>query len=194
MAAAGILLLAAVLWREGDKVTALRELTLAGVADKKHRMLPNVHAWLLQKDGRDDEAITTYRGLLAREDLPPAQTAVVANNLAFLLARPETAAEAEQLIDRAILELGPSPDILDTRGVVLLAAGKTGAAVAALTEAVLEPSAPKYLHLACALAADRQIEAARKAYAQATQLGLEPLSLSADDRLRLAVLQSAIGK
>ena len=152
-------------------------------------LLADLHSF----NGRDGEAMATYRSLLAREDLPPTQTAVVANNLAFLLARPESAAEAEQLVDRAILELGPSPDILDTRGVVLLAAGKTGAAVAALTEAVLEPSAPKYLHLACALAADRQIEAARKAYAQATQLGLEPLSLSADDRLRLAVLQSAIG-
>jgi hypothetical protein len=83
--------------------------------------------------------------------------------------------------------------VLDTRGVVLLAAGKTDAAVAALTEAVLAPSAAKYLHLACALAADRQIEAARKALAEAKTLGLDPLTLSADDQQRLTALQSAIG-
>jgi tetratricopeptide (TPR) repeat protein len=144
-------------------------------------------------DGRDDDAIAIYRDLLGRDDLPALQAAVVSNNLAYLLARPATAAEAEKLVDAAIVELGPSPDVLDTRGVVLLAAGKTSEAVATLKEAVLAPSAAKYLHLACALAADRQIEEARKALDQAKSLGLDPATLPADEQLRLTTLQAGLG-
>ena len=69
------------------------------------------------------------------------QTAVIANNLAYLLAQPDTASEAEKLIDAALVELGPNADVLDTRGVVLLAAGKTEEAIATLQDAVLVPSA-----------------------------------------------------
>ena len=148
---------------------------------------------LLSLNGRGDDAAETYRELLAGGDLPPLQAAVVANNLAFLLAQPSTAAEAEKLIDAALVELGPNPDVLDTRGVVLLAAGKIGDSVAVLKEAVLTPSAAKYLHLACALAADRQVEEATKALAEARKLGLDPLTLSADDRVRLDALESALG-
>jgi len=76
---------------------------------------------------------------------------------------------------------------------VLLAAGKAAEAVAVLKEAVLAPTPAKHLHLACALAANRQVEEARAALAEAKKLGLDPLTLSADDRLRLASLEAALG-
>ena len=144
-------------------------------------------------NGRDAEAVAIYRQLLARQDVPAIQRAVVANNLAFLLATPETAAEAEGLVGSAIEELGPNPDILDTRGVVLLAAGKTSAAVADLKEAVMVPSATKYLHLACALAADRQPDAAKKALSAAKALGLNASAMCEDDRRRLTAVESELG-
>ena len=63
----------------------------------------------------------------------------MANNLAFHLAKPATAAEAGKLIDSAIEELGPLPDLLDTRGLVRLAGGDKAGAVEDLREAILDP-------------------------------------------------------
>jgi tetratricopeptide (TPR) repeat protein len=161
--------------------------------DPESAPLMLLHADLLSLAGRDDDAVAIYRDLLARKDLPPVQTAVIANNLAYLLAQPDTASEAGKLIDAALVELGPNPDILDTRGVVLLAAGKTDEAIATLQDAVLVPSAAKYLHLACALAAGRRMDEARKALSEAKTLGLDPQTLSHDDRRRLATLETAFG-
>ena len=51
------MMLAAILWREGDKARAFAVLAAAIRADKRHRLLPNVQAWMLHQDGRVDEAI-----------------------------------------------------------------------------------------------------------------------------------------
>jgi tetratricopeptide (TPR) repeat protein len=143
-----------------------------------------------------DAAVTEnhYRQLLDREDLPPDQAAVIANNLAFLLARPETATEAERLVERAIDQIGPHPDVLDTRGVVRLAAGRTAEAVADLEEAVLAPSATKHLHLACALAAQKRFEAARRSFETAKRLGLDRRRLDAGDQARLEALEAEVAR
>jgi tetratricopeptide (TPR) repeat protein len=145
--------------------------------------------------GGDDEVTERhYRRLLDREDLPPAQAAVIANNLAFLLARPETATEAERLVERAIDQIGPHPDVLDTRGVVRLAAGRSAEAVADLEEAVLVPSATKHLHLACALAAQKRFEAARRSLETAKRIGLDRRRLDAGDQARLQTLEAAVAR
>ena len=141
-----------------------------------------------------EDAVAIYRELLARTDLSPRQTAVAANNLAFHLADPKTAAEAETLVAMAIAELGPHPDVLDTRGIVLLAAGKTRESIADLREAVLVPSATKRLHLAMALALDQQVEAARQEYAEAKKAGFTTTQLSAGDRQRLKKLEAIISQ
>ena len=113
-------------------------------------MIELLQAELLELQGRSAEVDKAYRAILDRKDLAGPQMAIVANNLAFHLARPETAEEAKQLIDKAILELGPHPDLLDTRGVVRLAAGENKEALADLEEAALDPSPLKLLHLAAA--------------------------------------------
>ena len=139
------------------------------------------------------EIVAAYRSLLDRKDLSPQQTAVVANNLAFHLAAPATVAEAEKLIARAVAELGPHPDVLDTRGVILLEAGKGQEAMADLNEAILAPTATKYLHLASALVMNEQVDAARKALAEAKKLGLLVHPLSDGDRERLEALEASLG-
>lgn len=144
--------------------------------------------------GNHDDTVAIYRKLLARTDLSPRQAAVAANNLAFHLAEPTTAAEAEKLIAVAIAELGPHPDVLDTRGIVLLAAGKGRESLADLKEAVLMPSATKYLHLASALASEQQIDAARQAFAEAKKIGFTATHLSSGDRRRLKALETALGQ
>ena len=77
---------------------------------------------------------------------------------------------------------------------MLLAAGKGRESVADLKEAVLAPSATKYLHLASALASEQQVEAAREAFAEAKKLGFTTERLSPGDRQRLKALEATLGK
>lgn len=155
-------------------------------------VVPSVlEAELRTLQGRAADAERMYRELLARKDLTPIQNAIVSNNLAFHLAKPATAEEAQRLVDSAITEVGPLPDLLDTRGMVRMALGKGPEAITDLQEAVLQPSDVKFLHLAWA-----QLEAGDKAEAQkwlqaARKRGLKPTRLSPDDRERLAKLETA---
>ena len=151
-----------------------------------------LQAELYAAQGRHEEAAALYKEQLARGDLPPAQRAIVQNNLAMQLARPETAAEAKRLIDAAIAEQGPHPSLLDTQGLALLAGGAAREAVEVLREAVLDRSAEKHLHLACALVADRQLEDARRVLHEARGRGLDPRQLDADDRKRLGEVEAAL--
>ena len=151
-----------------------------------------LHAELLDLEGRTAEVEAAYRALLARRDLEGPQTAIVANNLAFHLARPDSIDEAKKLIDRAILELGPHPDLLDTRGVVRLAAAETKPALTDLEEAVLDPSPLKLLHLAHAQVANQQVVAARRSLDRAKKLGLAPDQLSPGEKTRYDLVESAL--
>lgn len=49
--------LASVLYRRGDKHGAFKTLQVASLANKKHPLVHNVHAWLLHKERRTDDAI-----------------------------------------------------------------------------------------------------------------------------------------
>ena len=150
-------------------------------------------AELLAVQGHHEEAAALYKEQLARGDLQAAQRVIVQNNLAMQLVRPETAAEAERLIDEAIAEQGPHPSLLDTKGLALLAGGASGEAVELLREAALDRSAEKQLHLACALVADRALDDARQVLLDARKMGLDPRRLDADDRKRLEKVEEAIG-
>jgi Tfp pilus assembly protein PilF len=143
--------------------------------------------------GRESESQGIYRTLLARPDLQAGQKAIVANNLAFHLATPATAAEARKLIDSAIAELGPLPDLLDTRGLIRLAGGDPAGAVEDLREAALDPSAVKHLHLAVAELAGGDSAAARRALESARREGLGKLRLMPEDSERLRSLEQEFG-
>lgn len=151
-----------------------------------------LQAELFDLEGRTADVEKAYRAILERTDLSGPQTAIVANNLAFHLARPETVDEAKQLVDKAILELGPHPDLLDTRGVVRLAAGETKPALTDLEEAVLDPSPTKLLHLAAAQVANKQLAPARQSLDRAKKLGLVPEQLSAADKARYDLVEAAL--
>jgi tetratricopeptide (TPR) repeat protein len=98
-----------------------------------------------------DKAEAVYRKLLARTDLDPTFRAGIGNNLAFILStQRKNTDEAVKLIDDAMKVYGPSSDLLDTRGVVYLAAAKPDKAASDFKEAVLVPSAMKWVHLAFA--------------------------------------------
>jgi tetratricopeptide (TPR) repeat protein len=153
-----------------------------------------VEALLQESEGRLAEAESTYREILEQDGVAPIHTAVVANNLAFLKAHPDTVEEARRLIDSAILELGPHPDLLDTRGLVWLAAGDSDRAIDDIMESVLLPSPAKYLHLALAQLEAKQKGEARVSLEKARQLGLDEKQLSPDDRKRLERVEEAVNQ
>ena len=152
-----------------------------------------LQAELLAAKGRHEEAAALYQEQLSRGDLSPAQRVIVQNNLAMQLVWPKTAAEAKRLIDEAIAEQGPHPSLLDTRGLALLIGGAAGEAVEVLREASLDRSGEKYLHLACALVADDELDDARQVLLEARKSGLDPRRLDADDRKRLEEVEAALG-
>jgi tetratricopeptide (TPR) repeat protein len=114
-------------------------------------------AMLLQRLGRQDEAIAAYESLIARHP----ESDVGANNLAMLLiATRSDAASLRQANDLvARFAQSKNADYLDTRGWVLLKLGRAPEAVPVLEQAVAmapEEGATRY-HLALA-----QFEAGRK--------------------------------
>jgi len=152
-----------------------------------------LEAELRSLESKPAEAETIYRELLSRNDLEPMQKGIVANNLAFHLAKPATIAEAKKLIDEAIDELGPLPDLLDTRGMIHLAAGESAQAVSDFTEAVLQPSDVKFLHLAYAQLAAGDEAAAKSSLEAGRRRGLAKSKLSPDDRERLISIEAKLG-
>ena len=152
-----------------------------------------LQAELLSLESRDDEAEKIYRDLLTRDGLDAMQKAIVSNNLAFHLARPESVAEAKKLIEDAISELGPLPDLLDTRGMIRIAAGEKTEAVADFEEAVLQPTDVKFLHLAWGQLESGDQAAAKASLEAGRRRGLARSRLSPADRERLAKLEAALG-
>jgi len=143
--------------------------------------------------GRPSEVEAIYRECLNRKDLSPGQAAIITNNLAFHLTRSETLPEAQKLIAAAIRELGPHPDLLDTRGMIYLMSGDSDHAVEDLQEAVLSPTPLKFLHLATAQMEANQTDAAKSSLLQAKKLGLDSTQLSTADTVRLDRLEKALG-
>jgi len=124
-----------------------------------------------QKNYAETEKI--YRGILNRSDVPAQSRAEVMNNLAFLLAmQGRDLDEALKLINDAVAIYGPQSDMLDTRGVVNLIKGDSKQAVADLSDSVIatDPKPIKYVHLAMAQAAAKDLAGARKSLEKAKAL------------------------
>ncbi|HZT81556.1 MAG TPA: tetratricopeptide repeat protein, partial [Gemmataceae bacterium] len=124
----------------------------------------------LQRKYADAEAL--YRQVLKRD--PTNATAL--NNLSWLLANdPRKAAEALELVNRAIEAHGPRADLLDTRATAYLALGQAEAAVKDLQAVVAEaPSPGRHFQLARAHLKAQDRAAAAKAFAEAKRLGFTP--------------------
>ena len=184
----------------GGSVTPQQLQRIADWFAKARRLDPDsprlamLYADFVGMTGSPPDVVAIYREVLARTDLSAQQAAVAANNLAVHLAEPETAAEAEKLVATAMAEMGPHPDVLDTRGIVRLAQGKSRDSLEDLREAVLVPSATKYIHLASALVAEQQLDEARKAFAEAKKIGFTTRQLSAGDRRLVKDLETALGQ
>jgi len=140
--------------------------------------------------GRYDEAEKLYRAVLQREP----GNVVALNNLAWFLAQtPAKANEALPLIQRAIDQLGPQPDLLDTRSTVYLALNRTELAIADLERANAERPMPmRWFHLAQAHRQANNSQAAAAILKKATTAGLKPDQLHPAERATFAKLVSEL--
>jgi predicted Zn-dependent protease len=124
--------------------------------------------------GRNDEVERLFRDSVRKAPNQPGPL----NNLAWFLAVSDRskAPEALELINRAIADVGPDPNLLDTRALVFLRLDRLDDATADLNSAIgrsREPDPMWLVHLAQVhIRADRRTEAA-EALARARALGLD---------------------
>jgi Flp pilus assembly protein TadD len=97
------------------------------------------------------------------------------------------------LVEQTILDVGPHPDLLDARGMAMIAAGDFSAAIPHFTEAALAPSPARLLHLAHALCLVGDSATAAAQMQRATKLGLEPATLRPSDRQQMEVVLQRLG-
>lgn len=133
-----------------------------------------------------------YRAALA---LQPDHVETLASLAVVLSGEESTAAEAEQLIDRAKTQSGASAVVLDAQGQVLLNLRRAAEAIEVLQQASDRSSASSaaLLHLATAQFRQGNFTAARAALARAKGLGLNRNALLPLDRQALNDLERAVG-
>ena len=147
-----------------------------------------VSADLLGWRGDLAAAEVRYRELLARNG----DDVRVLNNLALVLALGKNQHdEGLAFIQHAIEIAGPHGALLDTRGLVQLAAGRTKQAQADFERAIGQKSAAeRYLHLAAAQWHAREQDEAQRTLKKAEEMGLAWARLHPLERTLLADLQS----
>jgi tetratricopeptide (TPR) repeat protein len=147
-----------------------------------------------QARGENAEAERQYRAILARRGDDP----IALNNLAWLLSKDAGRVdEALELSERGARLYGGFADILDTRGVVLAAAGKTAEAREAFADCIdvarlgSPAGAAARFHLAELLAKAGEKDEARRLLSECTRAP-HVGALSADDSAAAAVLLSEL--
>jgi cellulose synthase operon protein C len=126
--------------------------------------------------GRYPEAIEALNVVLRPENEP--NNVVALNNLAWILAHRADGGERERAlayINTAVKGLGKRAELLDTRGIVYLALGRTDQALADLKEVNNDaPSPSRMFHLARAHYQAQDRDSAAKVLKRARDLNLQP--------------------
>ncbi|NOX55760.1 MAG: tetratricopeptide repeat protein, partial [Planctomycetes bacterium] len=137
------------------------------------------------------QAEISYRRLLEQKS----ENIVAKNNLAWTLAlQKKDLDEGLRLIDGAIEAVGPRGALLDTRGLVLLAMGRTDEAISVLEEAVADWAQPSlYVHLAQAYVKKGDTQKAIEAVQAARKLGLKEQRLHPLERAGYRRLLATLG-
>jgi cellulose synthase operon protein C len=165
--------------------------------DPESSLVQMQYGGLKEFQRRYEEAEKLYRQVHARLETRPRDRAIVANNLAYLLAiqakQPE---DALKFANEAIAFVGPDSDILDTRGIIYLAQGRTKEAVVDLTDAIAgpNPNPTKLVHLALAQAADKNEAGARESLKRAKELKFNPEDLAPSERTKYEALLRQLGQ
>jgi tetratricopeptide (TPR) repeat protein len=142
-------------------------------------------------EGRRDDAIGYLREALAADP----RNLDALNNLALLLSEePSTQAEAIRFIDQALAIAGASPELLDSKGWILLKQQKLDEAAAMFLEALsLPPGDPRHrFHLAVACHLQGKNAEAKEHLAAARENKLPVELLSPEERTQLARLEAEL--
>lgn len=150
-------------------------------------------ARLLELRERPADAEQAYRRLLDDVGTPTDLRAAATARLAWCLMDREQASEAFTLVDRAIVALGPLPDLLDARGMARLAQGNAAGAMNDLADAALAPTPARLLHRAYAKAVAGEQSDALAILQQAAKPSLDISLLRPSDRQRLEALVQRLG-
>jgi tetratricopeptide (TPR) repeat protein len=130
-----------------------------------------------ERQGKFPEAEALYKRAIEEGDLDGTSR----NNLAWLMALKNGKGAGKAALDYindAIKLSGPRADYFDTRGIIRLKNGETQLAIDDLEKAVaLDPSAPKYFHLAQAYHEIKDKEKTRENLEKAKNKGLTPSGL-----------------
>lgn len=142
-------------------------------------------------------AISIYRKLLEGNELAGVRRAIVLNNLSYMMALSEESdssiADAKDYIAQAINLLGPRSDILDTRAMILIAAGEYSKAISDLELAVTDlPTASKFFHKAIAHLRSGENEQAARSWEKSLELGLERSEVSALEKAMFDEIKSEL--
>ena len=131
------------------------------IHENNPNLLESVATLRLQQE-QYDEAIKLYQQV----DQINAFRIKTLNNLAMALSEiPGRAAEGIEPIDRAIKMVGEHPELLDTKGVVLLKAGRPVEAEEVFMKALLHSDEPRFrFHLIIALLAQNKVSEAQRAW------------------------------
>jgi len=156
---------------EFNKVVQWFEAAAAKIPDSK--VLLWHRAELEDIRGNHQEVVAIYQKYLQRSDVKPNEAAVIRNNLAFVYALLGEGSNALRLVDQSIKHLGPTADLLDTRGMAFLAQKNTSKAISELTQSIQGgETAVKQFHLALAYEQAGDMTSASQAFARANELGL----------------------
>lgn len=141
--------------------------------------------------GDADEAVRLFRRVL---ELRPKEAQAM-NNLAMALAlTPDSRDEAIEWLDNAIGIVGRNPELLDSKGWLLLQEGKLPEAIQSLNAALANPpgDARHRFHLAFAYHLEGKRKDARREFEKAERDGLDADLLSPAERTDLAKLKTAL--
>ncbi|MCO8122487.1 hypothetical protein NHH03_12130 [Stieleria sp. TO1_6] len=142
-------------------------------------LLESVATWAMQR-GRTRDAISLYRQVLAMDSL----RVRTLNNLAMAYAQiPELAAEGIEPIDRAIKLTKRNPELLDTKGAVLMSARRYREAIDVFDEAIAIIPDPRYkFHKILALLALKQTSDAHQLWQSIEADELDVNGLTEEER------------
>lgn len=140
---------------------------------------------MLQEDFQ--AAIPLFRGILKND---PFRIRTL-NNLAMAYSEiPDQAAEGIEPINQAIKLVGEVPELLDTKGVVLLKAGRFDEAIAVFGAALSRSEKPRYqFHIVLTLVEQKKMIEAEKAWQEIDLERLDPSGLTAAERRKLEQLK-----
>lgn len=148
-------------------------------------------ATLRMQEGQLDEAVTMYRKVLK---LAPLRVRTL-NNLSMALADlPGRAEEGLKPIDVALGIAKDNPELLDTKGVVLMAAKRWGEAEDVFRKAMLGANEPRYhFHLILALLGQSKAREARSEWDSLDLERLDPMGLTPKEQKRLTQFKQEYG-